>query len=324
VRITARYRSVSADVGVTLAQLRYFLAAAKHGSFSAAADALHMAQPSLSAQIRRLEGEFGVPLFVRAGRRIELTDAGRRFRVHAERTLEEADTAAAAVRDAGTLRGGRVSFGAFGPAQHYPFLTDLIVDFGSRYPEVSLQIVGQNSTEVADAVREGRLEAGLVVLPVDDRGLSVHPSMREEFHYVSRDPDRLTRAVTIQDLAAAPLIVYGARLGEHDPSRYELVERAQAVGAVIAPKIEVEHLPTALDLASRGVGDTIAPGSIVRFRGYDDLGFVSLDPPLHIMLGLITRARPRLSPGVRIVMDLAQEHVQRMGETAPPSAPQVE
>jgi DNA-binding transcriptional LysR family regulator len=273
-----------------------------------------MAQPSLSEQIRRLEDEFGVPLFVRAGRRIELTEAGRRLRAHAERTLDEAQAAAEAVREVGTLRGGRVSFGAFGPAQHYAFLTDLIVDFGARYPDVNVQIVGQNSAEVADGVRDGRLEAGLVVLPIDDRGLSVEPAMREEFHYVSRDQSRLVNAATIHDLAAAPLIVFGARTGENDPSRRQLVERAQAAGVVLAPTIEVEHLPTALDLAARGVGDTVAPGSIVRYRGYDVLEFVPLDPPLHVTIGIVTRTRARLSPGVRILIGLAHEHLRRAGD----------
>ena len=61
---------------MTLQQLRYFLAAAEKGSFSAAAEALQMAQPSLSDQIRRLEAELGVPLFTRAGRRLVLTEAG--------------------------------------------------------------------------------------------------------------------------------------------------------------------------------------------------------------------------------------------------------
>ena len=76
---------------MTLQQLRYFLAAAEHGSFSAAAEALLMAQPSLSDQIRRLEAELGVPLFTRAGRRLVLTEAGRMLQPEAERTLGAAE-----------------------------------------------------------------------------------------------------------------------------------------------------------------------------------------------------------------------------------------
>src|SRR4051812_18035791 len=86
---------------MTLQQLTYFLAAAEHGSFSAGAESLFMAQPSLSEQIRRLEGELGVPLFARVGRGLALTEAGRLFRPPAERT----PAAAPGGSEAG--RGGR-------------------------------------------------------------------------------------------------------------------------------------------------------------------------------------------------------------------------
>src|SRR5919108_815418 len=98
---------------MTLQQLRYFLAAAEHGSFSAAAEQLLMAQPSLSDQIRRLEAELGVPLFARAGRRLELTEAGRMLRPHAERTLAAAEDAVESVKEVRTLTGGTARFGPF-------------------------------------------------------------------------------------------------------------------------------------------------------------------------------------------------------------------
>ena len=79
---------------MTLQQLQYVLAAIEHGSFSAAADALHLAQPSLSEQIRRLEAELGVALFVRGGRRLVLTEAGEALRPEAERTVAAAARAA--------------------------------------------------------------------------------------------------------------------------------------------------------------------------------------------------------------------------------------
>src|SRR3712207_9220461 len=97
---------------MTLQQLRYFLSAIDHGSFSAAAEALHMAQPSLSDQVRRLEAELGVPLFVRAGRRLALTEGGRLLRPHAERTLAAAGEAAASLRDVRGRTGGTGGFGS--------------------------------------------------------------------------------------------------------------------------------------------------------------------------------------------------------------------
>src|SRR5829696_2819753 len=185
---------------MTLQQLTYFLAAAEHGSFSAAAGSLHMAQPSLSEQIRRLEAELGVPLFARAGRRLELTEAGRTLRPHAERTLAAAEEAVESVKEVRTLKGGTVSFGTFGSAHHY-LLGGLVQDFRRRYPDVRVRVVGQNSVEVADAVRDGTLEAGLIALPVDDRGLEVRPSVREENHYVSATPQHVAEPRTIEEIA---------------------------------------------------------------------------------------------------------------------------
>ena len=118
---------------MTLQQLTYFLAAARHGSFSAAAESLHMAQPSLSEQVRRLEAELGVPLFVRAGKGLELTEAGQLLQPHAERTLDEARQAQESVREVRELTGGTVAFGTFSSAHHY-LTGGLVQDFRSQLP----------------------------------------------------------------------------------------------------------------------------------------------------------------------------------------------
>jgi DNA-binding transcriptional LysR family regulator len=297
---------------LTLQQLTYFLAAADHGSFSAAADALHMAQPSLSEQIRRLEAELGVPLFTRAGRGLALTEAGRRLRPHAEHTLADAQAAIESVREVRDLAGGTVAFGTFGSA-HYYLLGGLVQDFRTRYPQVRVRVVGQNSAEVADAVRDGRLEAGLVAIPVDDRGLDVRPALDEEVLYISAAPDRLRAAVTVERLAAAPLILYDARWAAVDPLRRRLRELAQRAGVTIEPQIEVEYLTAALDLAARGLGDTLGPRSVLTARGYSRrLGVASLDPPLIETFAFITRRNAHLSPTTRVFMAMAERRAQAL------------
>ena len=117
---------------MTLQQLEYFLAANEHRSFSAAAQALHMAQPSLSEQIRRLEAELGSPLFIRGRRGLELTEAGRLLLPHAERTLAAAQDAGDSVREVRELGAGTATFGTFGNAPYY-LLSDLVQDFRARY-----------------------------------------------------------------------------------------------------------------------------------------------------------------------------------------------
>jgi DNA-binding transcriptional LysR family regulator len=294
---------------LTLQQLTYFLAAAEHGSFSAAAETLLMAQPSLSEQIRRLEAELGVPLFMRVGRGLELTEAGRLLRPHAERTLAEAQEALESVREVRDLTGGTVAFGTFGSAHHY-LLARLVEDFRRRHPHVRVRAVGQNSAEVADAVRDGQLEAGLVVLPVDDRGLDVTPAIEDELLYVSADRSRLESPMTIERLASAPLILYDARWAAVDPARRQLRERAQNAGVVLEAQIEVEYVTAALELAARGLGDTVSTQSVIDVRGFSRrLGSVGFDPPLMETFAFIMRRNARLSPATREFMALAEKHL---------------
>src|ERR671914_1228057 len=258
------------EARMTLQQLTYFLAAAEHGSFTAAADALHLARPSVSEQIAHLEAELGVALFVRTGRRLELTDAGRLLRPEAERTLAAASDASDVVRRARTLIGGTASLGTFSTAHHL-LLPGLVEDFARRHPQVAIRVVGENSVQLADAVRAGRLEAGLVALPIDDDGLEVGAAIAEfEVVYASTDPSRIVRTITIEQLAEAVLVLPEARWGDEDPTRRQLAERAQRAGVTIWPRIEVQHANAALQLAARGTADTLITRALLDTLRYRD------------------------------------------------------
>ncbi len=271
-----------------------------------------MAQPSLSEQVRRLEAELGVALFARVGRGLELTEAGRLFRPHAERTVASAEEAAESVREIRDLTGGTVEFGTFGSAHHY-LLAGLLQDFRTQHPQVRVRAIGQNSAEVADAVRDGHLEAGLVALPIDDRGLDVQPAMREEILYISADAERLREPMTIERLAESPLILFDARFGADDPMRRQLQARAQHAGVKLEPQIEVEYVTAALELAARGLGDTVTSQQMIRSRGLArKLGGVPFDPPLYDTFAFITRRNAHLSPATREFMRLAQKRVEAL------------
>jgi DNA-binding transcriptional LysR family regulator len=302
---------------LTLQQLEYFLATVEHGTFSAAADALYLAQPSLSEQIRRLEAELGVQLFVRAGRRLVLTEAGRALRPEAERTLEAAARAAESVAEVRDVTGGTATFGTFGDAPSW-LIAHIVASFRRRHPNVRTRVVGLNSAEVAEEVRQGRLEAALIVLPVDDAGLDVRPLKDDELLYVSADPRRARRPVRVEQLAEVPMILYDARFGLQDPARRALFERAQRGGVRLEPAIEVEDVSTALDLAARGLGDTVISESITFARlprGAtlpSRLRAVSFDPPLHETFALISRRDAVLSPATRELIALAERQLEEM------------
>ncbi len=305
---------------MTLQQLQYVLAAIEHGSFSAAAESLHMAQPSLSEQVRRLEAELGVRLFQRVGRGLVLTEAGRALRPHAEAALaavEEARRSVGAIRE---LRGGLAAFGTFGTARTY-LGADLVEDFRRSHPDVRVRIVGQNSSETAEAIRAGELEAGLVVLPIDDRQLALRPAMRDEVLYVSSDAGRLKQPMTIARLATAPLILSEASWGSEDPTRRQLSELAQREGVAIEPQIDIEDMEVALALTARGLGDTIAPRGMLRQLAPPEVGWVPFAEPIYETFAFTWRRGAQLSPATREFMTFAARRLDALAEqlrTKPP------
>jgi DNA-binding transcriptional LysR family regulator len=298
---------------MNLQQLQYVLASFEHGSFSAAAEALHLAQPSLSEQVRRLEAELGVALFQRVGRSLVPTEAGRTLRPHAEAALaavEAARTSVGAVRE---LRAGTAAFGTFGTARTY-LGSDLVEDFRRSHPDVRVRIVGQNSSETVEAIRAGTLEAGLVVLPVDDRGLEIQPAMRDEVLFVSADRSRLRHAMTMERLARVPLILSEASWGSEDPTRRQLRELAQRAGVVIEPQIDVEDVEVALELAARGLGDTIAAAGMLRRLAPRELGWVPFADPLNETFAFTWRRGAQLSPATKAFMTFAERRLDALAE----------
>ena len=302
---------------MTLQQLEYFLAAYRRGSFSAAAEELHMAQPSLSEQVRRLEDELGVALFARVGRGLAATEAGESLRPHAERTLAAAEAARESVVAVRELRGGIATFGTWGTARYYPG-TEIVAAFRRRHPDVRVRMIGQNSFEVVEAVRRGDIEAGMVALPIDDRGLDVQPVMRDEVVYASADRRRLRRPMTIAALAEAPLILSDASWGTDDPTRRHLAQLAQQAGVTIEPQIDVEDVEAAMELAAGGLGDTIVARGMLLALGRRvprRLGWVPFAEPLYDQFAFISRRGARLSPASREFLRLARERLETLAQT---------
>ncbi len=305
---------------MNLQQIEYFLASVRGGSFSAAAESLHLAQPSVSEQVRRLEAELGVALFQRVGRGLVLTEAGKTLRPRAEAVLEsvrEARDSVAAVRE---LRGGTASFGTFATADEY-LGSDIIAEFRRRHPNMRVRILGLNSAETAEDVRSGRLEGAIVALPVDDEGLDVRPVIEDELCFVSSDAGKLQRPMTIERLAQMPLILSDASYGREDPTRRMLAEQAQLAGVSIEPVIDVETDTTAFELAAAGVGDTVAwLGLLVGRRDAlpAELGWTAFKQPIHMSLAFLVRRGAPLSPAGRemtaIVEDRLRETASRLAQ----------
>jgi DNA-binding transcriptional LysR family regulator len=294
---------------LSLQQVRCVCAALELGSFTAAAEALRISQPAVAEHVRNAEQALGVDLFVRAGRGVVATDAGRAFAEHATRGLHALEDATASVGEVAGLRSGTVAVGVFGEPSAWG-LERLLISFLRRHPDVSVRLVGRNSSAIADQVRRGALEAGVVVLPIDDDRLAVRPIVRDEIRYVSALAEHTRHPATIEQLAARALVFYDAESADDDPIRRQLAERAQALGIRLRPRVEVELKDIALSLVAAGVGDTYLPTAYTRATYYPPgLSTTSFSPALYDTFAVITRPGRRLSHGVRLLLEEIETHM---------------
>ncbi|MFT4166308.1 MAG: LysR family transcriptional regulator [Microlunatus sp.] len=297
---------------MTIVQINYFLAAEAAGSLSHAAGELGVAQPSMSEQIRKLEGQLGVALFTRARQGLTLTEAGRRFLPHARRVQDEYTRAMESVAGIRNRESGTVAFGVFNSAPYV--LSGLIPAFRIRYPKIAVRMIGSNSAQIADAVRSGQLEAGLVALPIDARGVTIGDVLWScEAVYFHLDPEATVHPLTIADLAARPLVLPDAGYADTDPTRQQLSIRAQRQGFPLVPDIEVETGAAALSVAASGLAGAIASLPVAEALGFTKrLSWASLDPPLIETFAVITRDPHSLSPATEAMIELVNQHMRML------------
>jgi DNA-binding transcriptional LysR family regulator len=301
---------------LSLHQLRCFTAAYELQSFTAAAHELGYAQPSLSEQIRLLERSVGTALFTRAGRGVVPTEAAHVLLPHAQRTLASAAEARAAVASVTALETGTVRFGIFGTARLYMGAT-LVADVLERHPGLRVELIGQNSSEVVEELRRGRIEAAMISLPIADEGMTVRPVAREELVYISSDPARLMSPVTPKTLSEAPMVLPETTWRTQDSTRLALNRFVQQAGRALQTRIEVEDVETAVELVDRGLADSVVQRAVLDELGprlAPRTGWVSLRPRLYDTIGVVHRRDAVLSPGAQLVTGLAVDRIQAVTE----------
>ena len=302
---------------LSLHQLRCFLATYEHGSLTGAAEELGYAQPSVSEQVRLLERSVGSPLFRRVGRGVVPTTVAETLRPHAERTLAAADEAMRVAQSATALETGTIRFGMFGTARLYAS-AGLVADVLARHPGVRVELVGQNSSDVLEDLRRGRLEAAMIAVPqISSEGMEVTPVARDELVYVSTHPDRLESPVTAARLARAELVMPETTWRAVDSTRIVLRRMMHETGLNPTTRVEVEDVETAVELVGLGLADTVIPkgaASQLLPRLAPDAGYVSLRPRQYDSLAIVHRAGASLSPAARLMIEVATRRIQEVAE----------
>ncbi|KQY62709.1 MULTISPECIES: LysR family transcriptional regulator [unclassified Nocardioides] len=302
---------------LSLHQLRCFLTVYERGSLTAAAEHLGYAQPSISEQIRTLEKTLGVQLFARVGRGVTPTAAAETLRPHAERTVESAEEARRAVQSVTALETGTIRFGMFGTARLYAGAS-LIADVLERHPGVRVELVGQNSSDVQEDLRRGRIEAAMIAVPqVSSEGMTVTPVAHDELVYISAHPERLRTPVTAQRLAKASLVMPETTWRADDSTRIVLRGMMHETGLNPQTRIEVEDVETAVELVGMGLADSVIPRGAADSllpRLAPKAGFVSLRPRQVDTIAIVHRVGATLSPAAKLMIELATARIQAIAE----------
>ncbi|MDG4862476.1 LysR family transcriptional regulator, partial [Streptomyces sp. T-3] len=249
-------------------QLQYFVAVAETRHFTRAAEQVHVAQPSLSQQIRALERELGTELFSRARGNIALTDAGEALLPLARRILADADTARLEVQELAQLRAGRVRLGAT-PSLCTGLLPEVLRAFHDRYPGVRLVIEEGGSHDLVRELARGALDLALVVLPLPSPSpaLTTVELLREDLVVVSSPgapaPGSGRASVRIADLRGERLVMF-----RHGYDLRELTVTA-CRGAGFEPDFAVEggEMDAVLGFVRAGLGVAVVPQMVAERAG---------------------------------------------------------
>lgn len=291
-----------------LRQLAYFEAVVRYGGFSRAAEQLHIAQPAVSAQVRRLETELGTPLLERTTRRVALTHAGELFLARVRTVLGQLDGARADLAELAAVRRGHVRIGAtlvLGSLD----LPRSLAQFRRRYPGVTLALragliadllgdLGSGEIDIVLGPLHPELLDGFVGQPlVEERIVLVTPPGRPARRLASGGP------AVLADFAGEPFVCLPAGSGLH------AILVAAAAAAGFTPRIQLEtHSPASIrELVAAGLGVALMAESSARAIG-PDVHLYRLQPaPPHPPIGLIRVSGRTPSPATRAF----QQHLEQ-------------
>jgi LysR family carnitine catabolism transcriptional activator len=285
-------------VNVTVRQLRAFAALAGVGSFTRAAEALHVTQPALSSQIRELEGALGVRLFDRSTRAVVLTTTGRELLPIADQILAGLDGLVSHASGVAARRIGRVSVAAL-PSIAATLFPEAIVRFRARHPGIGVALQDALAGGVADRVRDGLVDFGVSGAIVSDPNLSFESLGTDRMLAAlpAGHPLARSRRMRLAELLEQPLI-----LMNRDSSVRVIVDRAAAaLGHVIVPAFETAFMSTATSLVRAGLGVTLLPASSSGFAELSGLVLRPVeDASLARPIGLVHRVGRSLSPAAEL------------------------
>ena len=246
---------------MNLRDLKYFIALAEHLHFGRAAAASFVSQPTLSTQVRKLEEELGVVLVERAPRKVMLTPAGRDVAVRARRIVADVEQMREAARRSRDPEAGTVRLGIFPTLGPY-LLPHVVPGIRARFPELELLLVEEKSDVLLARLQDGKLDAALLALPVNEDQLHVEFLFEEPFVLAVPDTHALAArdTLSLKDIAGERLLL----LADGQCLREQALDVCQLSGASEKAEFQATSLETLRQMVAANVGITLLPTLAVK------------------------------------------------------------
>lgn len=285
---------------ITLRQLETFAAVARLGSFSRAAEALHLTQPAVSIQIRQLAETVGMPLFDQAGRTLRLTAAGDELLATTRRLDDVWNRFESAIDALRGLKRGKLRVALVTTAKY--FLPRMLGAFCKRYPDISIELEIANRDRVVERLRNNEDDLYVMSYPPDDLDIVVHPFLDNEMvvlaplgHWAAE------RRVSLAELGNEPFLLREPGSG----SRRAIDDFARQAGVKLRVRLALGSNEALLELAGTGMGLAVISRHALGER-LDGEGLVILDVegfPLHRPWNLVHLRQKLLPVPARAFLD---------------------
>jgi DNA-binding transcriptional LysR family regulator len=287
--------------------LRYFLAVAREETISAAAEALHVTQPTLSRQLMELEEELGKKLFIRGNRKIALTEEGMILRKRAEEVMELLDKTRVEVSASAQEVGGEIHIGG-AETEGVRFVAEMIKELQAEYPRIVFHISSGNAQDVGDRIDRGLIDFGLLVDPADMSKYDyIKLPGKDVWGVLMRKESPLADKKTIRpkDLFGVPLIISAQSMVKNEISgwmggKYNKLNIVATYNLLFNASLLVEE----------DVGYALCLDKIIKISKNSSLCFRPLEPKLEVGLSIVWKKNQVFSKPSRIFIERVQERLR--------------
>ncbi|MDF2961263.1 MAG: hypothetical protein K0S39_2998 [Paenibacillus sp.] len=249
-----------------LRQLQYALQIAIEKNFSRAAEKLHIAQPSLSQQLSKLEKEIGVLLFQRTTNSVEVTHAGQLFVEKAQAILDMVEQLKREMEDISQMRKGKLVVGSL-PITGAHVLPLVLPVFQASYPEIEIMLMEETSANLEHMTANGQIDISLLSLPLQDESLTYVPLIEEEIvlavppqHRLALSGENPLQPVELCDLRDEPFIA----LKKGQGFRQITIQLCENAGFIPSIVFESSNIETVQSLVAAGMGIAFVPHMVSR------------------------------------------------------------